>query len=354
MADNLSDIKYCPLVKTTDAELKGFTNLDDGTKDGILPIIELTKSRRTKKNPEGDINIRLTSVEESFEGRKYILELTTEETLLNNQILDMYDDADGYENWCNFLSRDDLQNVIPSICVYAGSDLVQLSAQAKNLENSHGTIVFRASIIDKHYLDYIKTISDSLDDKSNLLIILDAEFLGLNKAESFVSEIRAADSLISENCDHQFKYIQLSSCFPTSVAQKGYCYSDDAGHFQNEDVAASTLLQDDLELGSRIIYGDYSSIHPRRYPTRGGTFIPRIDLPTSTFFDYRRYRRHDGGYVRAAKKIIKDTNFKSSGLWGEDQIQLAADGSPGGLGPVFWIAVRLNIHISRQYERICQ
>ncbi|MDM7149060.1 beta family protein, partial [Klebsiella pneumoniae] len=42
-------------MKTRDAELKAMTHLKDDVFDKILPIYELTKSRKTKTTPDGDI-----------------------------------------------------------------------------------------------------------------------------------------------------------------------------------------------------------------------------------------------------------------------------------------------------------
>jgi hypothetical protein len=40
--------------------------------------------------------------------------------------------------------------------------------------------------------------------------------------------------------------------------------------------------------------------------------------------------------------------YESAGSWGDEQITSAASGHPNGFSPVFWIAVRLNIHITRK------
>ena len=68
--------KYCLLFKTCDPELKALDNCWFGF-DNILPIIELTRGRKSKIDKIGDIQKRLTRLEYIFEDNEICLDLTT-------------------------------------------------------------------------------------------------------------------------------------------------------------------------------------------------------------------------------------------------------------------------------------
>lgn len=343
---------YSPLIKTTDAEIKGYANLHPSVKDGILPIFELTKSRKTIKDEDGSVEKRLKELLEATGDRPFIADLTTESTLLNKQILKLYDSNAGYYKWREFIKLKLPKNVIPTITVNADEGIGEVTRQAAELEGEGYQVAFRASLFDARSVEYIKAIQAGLQIPENLTVILDGQFLGIGRAPSFVNEIASMISFVIGATEHNFKYIQLSSCFPSSVMSTGYSVNDQQGRFANEDVVANSLIGQLSTLTRQITYGDYGSIHPIRYPTRGGTFVPRVDLPLDTEFLFRRFRREDGGYIRAAQEIVKLPDYKSINTWGDAQIISAANGAPKSFGPVFWIAVRLNIHVTRQYYRL--
>ncbi|EPK9976499.1 beta family protein, partial [Escherichia coli] len=55
----MKKFNYFPIMKTRDAELKAMSKLSSGVFDHILPIYELTKSRKAKIAPDGDIHRRM-------------------------------------------------------------------------------------------------------------------------------------------------------------------------------------------------------------------------------------------------------------------------------------------------------
>lgn len=52
--------------------------------------------------------------------------------------------------------------------------------------------------------------------------------------------------------------------------------------------------------------------------------------------------------MRAAREALDDELYENAGAWGDEQIAKAAEGEPEGRNPSHWIAVRTNIHITRQ------
>ena len=105
----------------------------------------------------------------------------------------------------------------------------------------------------------------------------------------------------------------------------------------------------------KIYHGDFGSIHPVRYDTGGGGWIPRIDVPLNDKCFYHRYKRDEGSYVFCAKEVIKDSKYeKISGLnsWGDLEIKDASEDNPNGKNPSHWIAVRANLYMTRQCLRL--
>jgi hypothetical protein len=101
-----------------------------------------------------------------------------------------------------------------------------------------------------------------------------------------------------------------------------------------------------------FMYGDFGLIHPQRYQTRGGAWVPRVDFPTAEECIYRRVRRESGGYVTAASNLVDAEEYDDFNCWGTEQIRLAATGTPAGRNPSFWISVRSNIHMERRVSEI--
>tara|TARA_B100001971_G_C18140408_1_gene510073 strand:+ start:525 stop:701 length:177 start_codon:yes stop_codon:yes gene_type:complete len=57
--------------------------------------------------------------------------------------------------------------------------------------------------------------------------------------------------------------------------------------------------------------------------------------------------------VSVAKKVVSNSSFEDiPESWGVQQIKAAANGSPPGKAPSFWISVRMEIHMRQQIIRL--
>ncbi|HDZ9215193.1 TPA: beta family protein, partial [Vibrio cholerae] len=119
----MSEYKYFPIIKTRDAELKCFQNLDKIILDQILPIYELTKSRKTTKTPDGDINRRMGQIKDIQGGNPFILDLCTDDKYINPQIEQLIDEYQGFQDWQYFLSIYKDLNIIPMVHLYEDANL---------------------------------------------------------------------------------------------------------------------------------------------------------------------------------------------------------------------------------------
>lgn len=353
---------YIPIIKTTSAEIKAFDNLSDEIKLDVLPLFELTKDRAHKKNyPEGRLEKALEKALNAQKSGKMILDLTSHEDLINSEIEELFDNTNGYENWCNFIKNTKITNrIYPTIQIDADQydespedSKKEIISQVKKLEEMCNKLVLRANlgIEPNELITLIGFIYEGLTNKENLIIIIDAEYIKPMTANGYAADISARIKQISDVYKLTDFAVSASS-FPKSVMDANYG-EDHEGEFYIEEVSlhekVSTLLS-----SLNIIYSDYALIHPVRYDIRGGTWVPRVDVPLERKVFYHRYRRDDGGYIVAAQKAIKDIRYLSVGSWGNEQISVASEKRPNGLSPSFWISVRSNIHMTTQALRTRQ
>lgn len=342
---------YVPIIKTMDAELRALENLDDESKNGFVPLFELTKSRKTSKSPIGTIERRFLRLQEVFEDRPFILDLTSSEDQMNEEIESLLDDASGFNNWCSFVERkvDEVDgNLIPVVHVYDDSLEAEVSSQVRRLEGACGTVAFRMNPKDIEQLTFVEMILNSLEDRDNLIVVLDSGFIGQGEGIMNALVVAATLNRIEAMHDSPF-YVVASSSFPSSVMAKGYHDDKNGGIFDLEELLLYQALGDEFDQ-DKVVYGDHGSIHPIRNPVRGGTWIPRVDMPLDSSILYRRYPREDGGYVRAAAAITMADEYDPIECWGDGQIIAAAAGAPNGRSPSFWISVRMNIHLTRRVQ----
>lgn len=348
---------YALLVKTGESELRGLSNLSS-TK-GLLPIIELTRGRKTKKDSIGDINKKIDKAADCFRDIKVIMDLTAEKSLSNEQIDKLYNADSGYSNWINFLLKlkkeKTFKEIIPTIILNVDDDDFEenLKLQLKELVSSFQTIAYRCDIQDDGYIDDLKIMSEYIDKIDCLYFIIDNSHIRpseynncKNKSIEIISNI-SRDSRVA----HKTQIIITSTSFP------------DKKENDNDIINLIEIdLYDQIKVESKIdlIYGDYGSINPIRNDTviMGNGWRPRIDVPLERKIYYYRKRKIPTGYSKTyslvAEDVINDKNFpnKLKDNWGINQIINAADGASPGSSPSFWISVRLNIHIEQQQRRL--
>lgn len=357
---------YSPILKTTDAELRGFDQLSDDVKDSIFPIFELTRSRKTKNNPERTVEKRMDSLKDILgSDRPFILDVTAHEDLMNEEIENLGNEVQGFANWCEFVkaykTKEHL-NLIPVIHMlppeYDAEDDVK--TQIQNLSESFDLLAFRFAPFDyaedPTSLPTIEELSDELDSYlkiisgtlnfNRLIFILDAQYIDQFK---FNKKLDVLKQLISrlELFNEPKKTIILSSSFPIYVVGHEDGCEDDEGSITIHEKNFYQRLANESSIA--LTYGDYGSIHPHRLKAGGGNWVPRIDYPLNNNIIYKRFRRDDGGYILCANEMIIEEDFLDNQVncWGLEQIHHAVNDEPVGKSPAFWISVRINLFISR-------
>lgn len=341
---------YCPILRTTAAELRGLQNLSLDAAKGILPLMVLTRSQRSKYNPDGRIEKRIEQIKDALGTRPFILDLTDEPSMSNAQIDRILHGAPGgFDEWveCVKRMREQDLNVIPVIH-YDRAYIKGVRKQIKGLRELSATLAFRVDPNDRELGQYLDVFSKCMP-LSDLILILDARYLSLsnNSSGDYAAYFESSLEIVNDAEGPPRAIVCAFSSFPESVTRKNYG-GDRDGVFPVGELVTHRNLQ-----SRGVVAGDYASVHPVRYRIGGGTWIPRIDfLGTDGKFHYYRRRREDGGYVVAAKHVREDPKYRTATppTWADNEISLAADGEPTGKSPLHWIAVRVNSYITRLHS----
>lgn len=357
----MSDYLYFPLVKTRDAELRGMGYLEESCFSKILPIYELTKSRRTLKAPDGDIYRRMKKIEEIQGNRPFILDLSTDPIYRNPQIEQLLSENGGFYEWQVFIFElhSDL-NVIPMVHLYEDEDGV-IPEVKRFVTEASTKINFLAVRIPYDLQDvakYLMPIREALRDECKLYVILDANYIR-EEAKNNVrivtdTFVQVANEVVDCLGDRLEDVVMVCTSFPSSPAQEAK-NNPDVG--KDADFAGEfPIFEEEIYKGIvesfPIKYGDYASINTEQIEMRGGTFVPRIDiaLNNGNKFIYKRYRRDRGGYQLCAQKMLDDSRYDDIGDSAHQELLQARDHTPTGISPAFWISVRLERYITTRLQ----
>lgn len=345
---NLRRFSYCPAIRTRNAELRGYKNLPKKTADSLLPVIEISRSRRSKTNPIGSISKSLENVSDVVGERPYIADLTTIRRLQNPEITHLLDPNRGFSKWTEFVSEQLPPYCIPNVHLTLPFERDNFVHQVAALANDHEYLALRIPTSYEEFSSILDAIADASVGYPAFLLLFDCGYVEPSVTKGALARLRemlsACRNLDSAAC------IPLASGFPSSVVAPGYG-EDSYGKFPLSEVAIHEALAVEFP-DLRLLYGDYASIHPLDFEGTVTNWVPRVDCPLSKELYYYRYRREDGGYIRAAGSVVNDSDYAPLDCWGFDNIQEAADGKPRGSNPAHWISVRLNIHICRQLGRL--
>lgn len=332
--------------------MKAFKMLSPELRSHITPFVELTASRRSKTLPEGNVEKSVELLLDSVgESGSFILDIASDEDLRNSELEAFYDPANGYDKWCSFLEsiKGASKRLRPTILLNMedGDSHAEITKQAQRLIDTFDEVYLRLPISDVSPEDitYVAGLFSTLP-KGKINLVLDAGFIGQNKIGTVKAEIL---KLMQAVKDAGFTSVRItSSSFPKLVTAAGYGQNKERDHFGIDELKLFSELQND-EPEITWLYSDYGTVHPVRYETRGGVWVPRIDVPLDDQIYYYRYRREDGGYKKAAIGAYSDSRFDHTlDCWGMRQIKTAATGTPPGLSPALWISVRINIHLTRR------
>ncbi|MCG1032942.1 hypothetical protein J5S76_13245 [Bacillus amyloliquefaciens] len=352
------NIKYYPVIKTTIAEIRALKNLGHDTWQSMTPIVELTKSRKGKNNQDASVYKKIDELCQVIKSETLILDLTTIDSLSNEQIESFYDDSNNFENWCTFVEyvKGKLTGVLPVLLAYPDSSANELIAQAEKLCKHTRHVVIRIPIFEQGLATLFNTFLQVVQQRPYLIhsIIFDASYIKKRIEKKPFEYIVAFISYFYQKINgfYSGKYIFCSEHYPGNITE----YLDKShNQYENEVYYGNFELFEELNAElyklniPKVLYGDYACIHPFRNDVKAYNWIPRIDFPTKNAIFFSKVRRDVGGYDQCARNIVSLKEFKSDSLvcWGKNEITQANLTKAGGLNPSYWISVRSNIHMSR-------
>jgi len=336
---------YVPIVRSRAAELKGLKELHTGVLDAILPVVELTRSRRTTKNPGGSLEQSVTNVREILGDRPFIADLTSLESQQSGELNDLLSDANDFGNWTTFAATVLPPTAIPVVHLLDPFVPAEFGAQLRALRRRFSRFALRFPVGYAYVRDALVACASEAGDVAGVAVVLDAGFVTRTTAAAKGAELQA---LLSDTAGFAPWFISTAaSSFPNSVVSAGG--GDDTGAFPLIETSLHASL---ARQSPGLVYGDYAAIHPEDFVGTVTNWVPRVDVMLETEFYYHRYRRSDGGYIRAAAEAQADPRFVGLDCWATKNIAAAAAGAPLGKSPSHWIANRVNFHISRQVERL--
>jgi len=343
MPDSINQI-YIPIVRTRDAELKGLKNLESSVLDSVLPLVELTRSRRSKHNPDGAVEISLEKISSVMQSRPSIIDVTTLDGQSNTEIHNLLSYQEGFSNWVSFVKNNFTSADIPVAHFTEPFVRSIFEDELNGLDHKFPNICVRVPSGREGALEQIYEVLAQRDRLGSTIFIVDAGFVEPPYADQATAAALRAASRV--DLSKVRACAVAASSFPSSVVATNYG-GDSEGEFALSEVAIFEGMNERLpELP--WIYSDYATIHPIEFSGTVTNWVPRVDIPLDRSLFYHRYRRGDGGYVMAAKLAMHDARYIPLPCWASDNVEQAARGIPQGKSPSHWIAVRMNFHISRQ------
>jgi len=208
----------------------------------------------------------------------------------------------------------------------------------------YGKIALRTSVSDLEANELYKWSADVTSLK-NIMVIGSIYFIDQQSNEVYFDRCsRFLSTVIGNQIPEAIAF--PGSSFPKSVGMGPYG-NDDGGNFPALELPLYARLKKTFA-NMPLVYSDYASVHPIRYPTRGGSWVPRIDIFQNGHFTFSRLRNQDGGYAEAAKVIMRNFGNTLPNCWGSEQIKQAAEITVPGKSPSFWISARINMWITQR------
>ncbi|QXO16991.1 beta family protein [Vibrio ostreae] len=343
--------KYYPLLKSTVSELRALKSLEERDLSNILPVFELTKSRKSKNNLGSDVYKKIDEILDIITDGEFVLDLTNEESLSNEQIESFFDDNNAFYNWTDFIRRiveEKEANVIPMLLAYEDSSRRELKKQASRLFKFCDCISIRipVELVSKPIVDELLCV---VEEYSEIKVFID---LGYVNEANLSEKITQAEKLLNLvlHVDDGLDVVMLVSSFPSSVVA---LVPKDEKMSSKFPVYGQKIYNYLRKIDPELQYGDYACIHPYRGEPRPMIWIPRVDYPYDNHILFERSRREDGGYETCAAAVKNNPLYEKYYIdcWGTREIDSASKGTANGKSPSYWISVRSNIHMTRMSRK---
>ncbi|WP_231698943.1 beta family protein [Sinorhizobium fredii] len=272
------------------------------------------------------------------------MDLCTEQDLMNDETLELFDETGGYSNWLSFLQKNFSKPVIPCALYIELGREIEFKRQVSAIVAQFGKVCIRTSVLDEFASTLYGWALDATFPE-NIVLCPVLYYIDENQYDKVRN---ACEFYIIDVVGNSYPDVLIfaGSSFPRYVTELPGC-GDEKGSFPLIEVRLENELRQKYPLLLKN-KADFASVHPHRYPTKGGNWVPRIDYVDGGNFRYSRVRRDKGGYAAAAMRIDTPSIAKLPKCWGADQIMSAKNGKVLGGSPSFWISVRINCWITQR------
>lgn len=374
--------KYNLILKTGEAEVRAVKKSRQSVLKAIFPLIELTRGRRSSKDADGaSFTGKLELLQELFKDSSVAIDLTSMDSLMNNEIRRLYAPEEGFSNYVSFLenlkARHFFKEIQPCLIVnYTADDYVlNLKEEARRLWKSFESLIYRNSIDDIEFGEDLAAIVSVMPRDKRLTFLIDCGFITEGQVELTAQEIsarviRILEFIKTQGCAGKLSFMVAATSFPSNISEVSSQDEDSIAiseielHAKVSELVMANADVRELKEKPVIEYADYGSIAEKRNDegfihARG--WIPRIDVPFYNAIAYIRQRRSKGQseYATVYNAIaLKVYSFLfpqvqiSQQNWGISMIDFCSRGFNPGSTPSFWISVRMNIHLETQCQRM--
>lgn len=334
---DLDAMRYLPSIRSRQAELKGYRQLQRATKSSLRPLVSLGKLGKME-----DPQKILQTIMESIEGECFIdLNVNPGQMCQGFDIL--CDPSGNYAAWRDLIKGGG--STTPVALLRDNSTERPFIRQVLQIERDHGVVAIR-SRKPAQELATLQAALSAVDDVNNMLIILDFGYVRGSLEPKEQEALRVISAL--RTIDESARIAVMASSFPKAVSAFG------------ENGGSLDIVERDLHarIGGDVValYGDHAAIYPEPFEPSISRFVPRIDYCLEEAWLYQRRRTDGGGYVECARSIMSSADWDeqfAEVAWGAQMIRATALSGmiPAGFGaPSNWIAARVNMHIERQLE----
>lgn len=358
---------YCIIAKTAQAELRAMSNLTHEVIGKILPIVELTRGRKTTSKETKEVTYPyfklIEKVKEIYRGCDIAFDVTSIEALSSPEIDELYDSEGGYSEWIKLLNALQVEgcfrSIIPSVLLNYDDENFEenVKSEVQQLNSRFNTIMYRYSIDNEDGIEDLKLISNCFPYDKELMIVVDCEYVPTSSINSTLAVCKNTIKNIKSTLgSRNYKVVLVSTTYPNNVAETNDEYADDI------PLREIDLYEGVCKEHKDVIYGDYGTVNPQRNDgiIMANGWLPKIDVALPTLVYYNRRRRPKGTtaysstYEQVARLATADSRFPLHliDIWGIRQIVDCSMGSVPSSQPSFWISVRMNIHVCQQVLRL--
>lgn len=330
----LDAIRYLPAIRSRQAELRGYSELRQVTKEALHPIVSLGKLGRVN-----DARRVLETISEKV--GPCFLDLNTVAGQACGQWNELCDPSNNYEAWRQLVETQ--EGITPVALLRDGATERPFIRQVLLIEERFGAVVIRTRRPAQD-LPSLQAALSAVNDVNNVLIVLDLGYVR-GAVEPKETEARRVISAL-RSTDPTARVAVVGSSYPRVIS----VYGDQRGSLP--------ILERELHAqigGDEVaIYGDHASIYPEPFEPTMSRWVPRVDYCLDYAWLYERRRDDAGGYIECARQVVNSPDWDpgfADVAWGADIIRRTAQSGAvqGGFGsPGNWIAARVNMHIERQ------